>query len=424
MIYYYNRVNIPARRLLNSKDKKEVKVNFEKTNQKNQSSAPMQHNRTAAELFLLGATQLLLSLYLPITLFLNINELVLQAISIVASVLAVFAFSRLSVSRKGIVSYILILVIGFMMLGTVMSGFVASLIGSIYILAYLLIISEKSWGKLLALMPSLLAYIISSLLLTGPVLALVALVHLLAAILLAYSFSKKLGRVSVICHTSLGIILTFLIGVAAVFLTFYGTDISALGTAVETMRSFFIRSLSDAFSTVYTTLGVTLSSVDSAELSSVIVNTLFNLLPAIVIIISNIIAFMLQSIMTAFFIKKDTSREDAASMLSFEMSTVSAVVFLTSFLIAAILSNEISVWSATAENISLILMPGLIYTAVFALKVLLFSKNPSCFSALLYIGCIMLFFYIPSVMFTIGALAGAVIIIINNVKKAKAQKSK
>lgn len=402
---------------------KEVIVNFERINTNTQNKqtkkAPIPRK---AELFLLGAIHLLLSLYLPAALFLDVNELVLQAVSVAASVFAAFAFARLSRRGKGVISYVLILVACFMFLGTIICGLAASFVGSAYILSYMLVSFKSKRDKLLAFVPAILSYIISAVLLANPAYAAVSLAYIPASALLSYAFSKKLGRISSICHTSVGIVLTLVLAAAAVYSASYGTDLSMISSAFDSAKASLHELISETFYAIYNEIGYELSSFDSAELASVIVNTAFNLLPAIIIVISNVIAFILQSMLASCFINNDTPKEEIRNMVAFDMSIVSAIVFLVAFLVAAIFSNEISVLSVTAENIAIILMPGLIFTAVIALQGIIFGKNASCFGIIVYFAAILMFFYIPSIMFTVSALAGSVIVILNNVAKSKANK--
>ena len=121
----------------------------------------------------------------------------------------------------------------------------------------------------------------------------------------------------------------------------------------------------------------------------------------------------------------ETDKTKISKMIIFEMSLISAIVFIISFVTMMILSfSGISVWSVTAENIAIILMPGLLFSAFAAFRGFLLLKNNSCLGALLYLISIMMIFYIPTVMIPLGSFAGAVLIILNNISKYRANHKK
>ena len=254
---------------------------------------------------------------------------------------------------------------------------------------------------------------------------LTALLHLPAALVLTYCFSKKTDRISTICRTSCAILLSFTAVFAVSFILKHGADLEALRASIEEVRVAVTDFLANSLYTVYAQVPeMAMSMTDAFELSSTAVNTVFNLLPAIVIIISNIIAFFLQSTMTTILIQGETDKEKIRHLVAFDMSLISAIVFLAAFLVTAILSSEMSVWSVTAENVAMILIPGLSFTALIALRQLIFSKKPSCFGAITYLLSIIVLFYIPAVMLSLYAFAGAVVIILNNIAKHKLNKKK
>lgn len=371
---------------------------------------------------------LLIAFYAPIALFLNISSTLLQVISIAAAVVSIVIFSKLSRSTRTAISFSLTLVAFFAFLGPVLCGLAASFAGSVCVLSYSLIKAKKLQLKLFAIAPALIAYLAASALLSNFVLALVALIHIPAALALGYAFVKGLDRVSSICRTSAAIILTLVIPAAIYFFVKYGTDFSLLGSLVDSLKANTINLLSDTLYRLYsemTELGISMSMTDAIDVSTYAVNSVFNLLPALTILLANLISFALQSMMTSILIVGETDKEKISRMLLFDMSLISAIVFIVSFLTTLILSvSGISVWSVTAENIALILMPGLIFCAFSAFRGFIFLKNRSCFGVLLYLVSIMLIFYIPLVVLPLSSFAGAVLIILNNISKYRANHKK
>ena len=375
---------------------------------------------TSVDLLLAGAVYLLLAVYLPFAFFTNINMTVLQAISIAAAVACAFAISRISGAKKPS-GAILLLIACFIFLGTVLCGLVASLLGCVCILGFLFMSAKNTSTKIFSLLPAVAAYLIAFLIVGSPVAAALALVHIPAAIALAYAFKKKLPRVSAICHISVGIILGVTAISAAWFISSHGLNLKSLVETVSAVKQSLTETLA---STLFSLSGelMEISQTDAKDISTVVVGATFNLLPAIVVVLSNILAFFIQSMMTRIMIKRAQSKEDIKTMMAFEMSLVSAIIFLVAMLAAVIFAEELSVWSVTAENVMFILMPGLIFTAVGTLRAFMFAKGPSCLGTLAYIAIIGSFVYLPTVMLPLSSIAGSTIIIIHNILKAKAEK--
>lgn len=379
-----------------------------------------QNGTPSSSLLLAGIIYLLLAVYLPVAFFTNINITVLQVISIAAAVACAFAISRLSGAKKPSGS-ILLLIGCFIFLGTVLCGLVAALLGTVCILGYLLISAKNTATKIFLLFPAIAAYIITCFLIGSPIAAAIALVHIPAAIALAYAFKKKLSRISAICHISVGIILGVAAISAAWFIKSYGLSLDTLISIINTTKQNLIEALANALFSFSGEL-LKISLTDARELSGVVITATFNLLPAIVVVLSNILAFFIQSMMTRMLLRSTKNKEDIKTMVAFEMSLVSAILFLVTMIAAAVLSKNVSVWSVTVENVMFILMPGLIFTAVGTLRAFMFAKGHSCLGFLAYIAIVMSFFYLPTIMLPLGSIAGSAIIIIHNVLRSKAEK--
>lgn len=371
---------------------------------------------------------LLIAFYAPIALFFDIYTTPLQVISIAAAAASIIIFAKLSRSTKTAVSYSLILVAAFAFVGPVICGLIASFIGSVCALSYSLIKAKNLQIKLFAIAPSLVAYLAASALLGNFVFSLVSLAHIPAALALGYAFSKGVDRVSSICRTSAAIMLTAIIPASVYFILKYGTDLSVLSTIIESLKESTTNLLADTLYMLYsemTELGISMSMTDATDLSTYAVNAAFNLLPALIVIIANLISFALQSMLTSILIVGETDKAKITKMVVFEMSLISAIVFLISFIAMFALSTSgISVWAVTAENIALILMPGLLFSAFAAFRGFIFIKSRSCFGVILYLVSIMMIFYIPTVIIPLASFAGAVLIILNNISKYRANHKK
>ena len=94
------------------------------------------------------------------------------------------------------------------------------------------------------------------------------------------------------------------------------------------------------------------------------------------------------------------------------------VFLLSSILGLAFIKSDVTVWLVTAENVAIILMPGMILTAIMMLRGLTATQK-GCLPSLIYFGIIFSMLYIPTVMIPLVSVAGAVTVILNNIAKHK-----
>lgn len=391
------------------------------------NNIPKTVHRTPANPIIICAVYFIITLYLPIALsmalFSDIDPTILEGISVAATAAAVLGLYAIIKTARPVVSFAMTFGILLIFAGSVICGISAAFIGSVYLLSYLLISNKKISNRFFILALAPVSYLLCAALLGNFLLSLTALLHIPAALVLTYCFSKKIDRISTICRTSCAILLSFGAALAVPFILRHGANLDLLRSSIASVRIAVTDLMADTLFTLYSQVPeMAISMTDALELSGSVVNTVFNLLPAIVVIVSNIAAFFLQSTMTTILIQGQTDKEQIRHMVAFDMSLISAIVFLATFLVSAVLSSEMSVWSVTAENIAMILIPGLVFTALIALRQLIFSKKPSCFGAIGYLLSIMVLFYIPAVMLSLYAVAGAVVIILNNIAKRKLTK--
>ena len=387
----------------------------------NNSAKP--ERRTPASPLVISAIYFIITLYIPIALFADLSLTVIEGISIAVAAAVVLGLYAIIKTARPVISFAMTFGIILIFLSSIICGIAAAFIGSVYLLSYLLISIKKTSGRFFVLMLAPLSYLLCAALLGNFLVSLTALLHVPAALVLTYCFSKRTDRISTICRTSCAILLSFGAVFAVYFVLKHGSDLDALRSSIDGARIALTDFLANTLFTLYSQIPeMSMSMTDALELSSTAVNTVFNLLPAIVVISCNIVAFFLQSTMTTILIQGETDKEKIRPMVAFDMSLISAIVFLAALLVSAILSKDMSVWSVTAENIAIILIPGLVFTALIALRQLIFSKKPSCFGAITYLLSIIVLFYIPAVMLSLYAVAGAVVIILNNIAKHKLKK--
>ncbi|MBQ9113064.1 MAG: DUF2232 domain-containing protein [Clostridia bacterium] len=357
--------------------------------------------------------------FIPAALYLNVNEFVINIGALVMCLLSVSVMAKAAGSWRNITGYAITVFILVFFFGAVLPvGLFAAFASATCIYALLLVKypSPFWWG--LPIIP-----FAASLFLAGNAAGVVASVATLpCALMLAYSAKKKLDRVGTVCRVSFGICaiiaISFLISVYSV----YGKiSLEAARTLIDELRAEVTSTLISATDRMADLMNST--DIPVGDLSAYVestVSSVFNLLPAMIIVISNIISYIIHSLFLSIYSTTDEERKEMLPMLGFEMSLISAFVYLISLILAFVLvSDGLALWGAAAENIMLILAPGLIITALGALKMITAHKGPSCFGTLIYLLVIfmLLSFSIPAILIT--AAAGAVVIIISHFSKKK-----
>ncbi len=404
-------------------EEKTIKLNI-----KNLSAKPL--TVSTPILMAVGIIYLLQTLFIPTALFVDINGVVLQFISLISFISAYFIYSRLINNSKSsiplILSVVLCLVLGEAVL---LLATAVSLIFSVCTLSYILGTKNKSTVKIIFSLIPVFSWLIASLLLSDPLIAALALAHIPAAILLAHSISKGYPRVSTICRISVGFIISVFAIAATCFFLKNGTDVKLLpeliANAKESLTTFYYNILSSEYASLLLyEEGMQISATDMMTIASSAVNTLFIFLPALVVTLTNILAFIVHSVTLKTLLRTQEDRAKILPMFSFDMSLLSAIVFLVSFTVSALMSEaELSVLSVGLSNIAIIFMPGLIYTAIMTFNTVLAMK-PSCGGMLLYLALIFVTVNFASVMFPLVSVAGAVVIIILSITKYRLLKKK
>ncbi|MBE6577363.1 MAG: DUF2232 domain-containing protein [Ruminococcaceae bacterium] len=371
-------------------------------------------------------TTALLSLYvvfaacfIPIVMFVNVGDLVLSAISLAACALSIAALSFAAGSFKSIFGYA-ITVIALIFLGAtaVPLGLFSSFAAGACVYAYLLL---KQRTPFLYGIPAIAPIIVT--LVTGQLTYIIlSLLWLPCSLLLFYTVKKRLARVSAICHVSAGICLGIVVLLGIFVFSIYGSvSMSALRTFVDEIKHQTVVMMNLVIDEMASAMGEL--PIDLKSYVEMAVQTVFNLLPAIIIIIGNVFAYVMHSMILSVCFSSDEDRKEVLPLLSFEMSLVSAIVFIISLVLAFLLvAGDMAFYGAIAENVMLILCPGLILTTLGALRMLTTRKGPSCLGSLLYFGVIFMIcsFSIPVII--ICSIAGAILIILSNIAKLRSDK--
>lgn len=370
---------------------------------------------------LFGLYYVLACVYAPLCAFLNINVTALSVISLVICVLGVAVMARAAKGFRAVAVYTVILG-AFMFLGgsLVFAGMFSAFATAVCIFAHLQLShpSPFIWGlPIIALTVTLVV--------TGSMVAAVlSLSALPAAIALAWAVRSQTDKVSAICRISFGIC----VSVVAVFLctvyTNYGSvSFELCRQAIDRAREFSIELIKLTAKEMESIMGTSVMAFEDDNIAYV-VSVIFNVLPAIVIMLANVVSYVIHSMFLSIRFLSMEDKKQALPMLSFEMSLVSAIVFLLSLVLSWVLSIEGStVTVAVVQNLVLILIPGLIITALAGIRVLTMRKGPSCLGTLVYIGAIFLIATLSPIVIISASILGAILIIITNIAKAKAKKN-
>ena len=207
------------------------------------------------------------------------------------------------------------------------------------------------------------------------------------------------NRVGVICATALTFGLTVAVLFAISLLQALGTlQPAALAEALESFRLEFISELHnqpmpEGLTPDLIELWNEMRTYANVENT---VNTVFNLLPAICTVTALVFATLCQSIQHAAL--RAFGHEDCVTdrVKTFEMSLLSCVVFLIAAL-SVMLSRGVhsTFFGAVAENIYIILLPGLALAGLLRVTRSLTKKGPRAMGCLFYVitlGFCLLFF--------------------------------
>ncbi len=377
------------------------------------------NNKNLISTALLSLYVVFAACYIPIVLLMNIGELPLMALSLIACALSVAALAFAAGSFKSIFGYAMT-VIALIFLGATALpiGLFSSFAVGACIYAYLLLKQRSAFlYGIPAIAPIIIALVTKQL--TGIILS---LIWIPCALLLFYAVKKRLARVSAICHISVGICLGIVVLLGMFVFSIYGSiTMTTLRAFVDEIKHQTIVMMNVMIDEMASAVGdMPINLKDYVEMA---VQTVFNLMPAIIIVIGNVGAYVMHSMLLSVCFNSDEERKEVLPMLSFEMSLSSAIIFITSLVLAFVLvTGDLAFYGAIAENIMLILCPGLILTTLGALRMLTTRKGPSCLGSLLYFGVIFMLcsFSLPAII--ICSIAGAILVILSHISKMRSEK--
>ena len=211
-------------------------------------------------------------------------------------------------------------------------------------------------------------------------------------------------RVGVICATSLALGVTLLAAIALLVFHQLGTlSLDALAAEVEALREALINDITSA------KIPEGMDPEMVAELEKLLtyssarnmVNSVFNLLPALFVVAVNIISAVAQMILHSTLRVFGFEESLTDRVRAFRMSLISCLVFLAAYFVFFTESEDASTLAGTvAQNIYMILMPGLALAGMIRITGALTRKGPRGLGCLFYIILIIpcLFIFAPFVL--------------------------
>lgn len=353
------------------------------------------------------------------------SELIASLVTLASVALSVFGIIicvNASGSVKPILPFIIITALLFL---TSASATSASIIPLIFISVALFAYLCESLASHLLLLAAIPAYAITFLVLRDYILSLFSLVVILSGYLLHRAYKTGEQRVGSICRLSVALGASSLAILSLLLYANYGSSmLDALKAFFDTLREMIVENMAQTLflATEQISSGVLLEA-DLFELASVTVTEVFNILPAIIIILLFIISYVIHSLYVALIIPITEDKERIQNAVTFKMSVTSAVIFIVSALALLILSQtEKAMYAAAAQNIYVIFFPGLSVIAIGFFLGRSRSQGASCLGFLFNIALIGSFIYAPHVAFPVASFIGAGVVIFSAFRAKKKDK--
>ncbi len=393
---------------------------FEEKEQKNNKNTP----GAAATFILLSAFYVFSCVYLPTSTLANLGVWLSAVLALGVCVAAVLAIIRMSGSVHPILGYIII-VGAFLLLGGAFLplSLLVSFVSGTVVYSYLL--SEKRSAAVFGL--PLVAALLAMLITRSPMGIALSLCSLPASVMLFFAIKNKVSRVGAVCRISFGIVLSVLAFLGLyIYITLGELSAETIKSLINFAKEQLTLLLSDMLAEIGELVGELFVSLETESLISLMVSTVFNLLPAMIITLANIAAYIIHSLyISSQYSASRESRKEALPMLTFDMSIFSAVIYIISAVLSFTLTaGSAAIYGTVAQNLLLILVPGLVLTALAYIRSFSISRGPSCLGTLLYFGVIFLVVGLNPIVLAFVASVGAVFIIVSHIARYRKEHGK
>jgi hypothetical protein len=222
-------------------------------------------------------------------------------------------------------------------------------------------------SKWLVLIP-LASYITAFVMCGDPWMSIISLTAFPAAGMLAYQTMRNERRVGVICTTSLIYGLCMACGYVLLLLLQNGSvSLAEMVRELDAVREEVIalilqtEPLMQMLENTYKELGVNVREVVVS-----LVNLMFNLLPGMVIVLINLMAYTAQLLCTRAYVGTGMKALATKTAQLFILSVFSGVVYLFCFVVT-LFSGASNMFMAVIHNLLLVLLPGMTLVGVFKL---------------------------------------------------------
>lgn len=243
-----------------------------------------------------------------------------------------------------------------------------------------------------------------------------------AALLLAIATWTGQRRTTAICYTMAGFLLSVVALLVIYFMTTYGSiERDVIVAHFETQREWIVDlllSMRDEMLAILNGQGMqqsemytTLQTLMSREMLVNLVALIYNILPAVVIVICSIMAYEAQSLLCGAYCNLGMKKMLTPATVAFTMSTVSAIIYLLTFFVTMLVPVD-GLFMAVVQNFSIILTPGMVlvgYASVmFRFRT---AKGSSRFFLLFLLFTVLC--CSPGAIFNVLAFVGAVTVLIS-----------
>ena len=343
-------------------------------------------------------------------------------LAVAMPVAGIAVLSKLTASIKPLVPFCIIVAL-ILFMGADLGASSAIAVTLLLFAAAAYLFRNKLWY--LAIFACAVSCVLTYLLTKNILIAVCSAAFLPTAIALYLSFEKKLQRVGAVCAMSVTLGVTFIL----LFLAFI---YSKEGNIYPSVIKGFFNSLRDTLTvTVADTLVATsaqleapISAADALSLTTSAVALAFNLFPAIITILLFVISYVTHSLYISSISPTVEDNKDIVHAISFKMSLASALIFLVAFFAALILDYEgLGLYATAAQNIYLMLFPGLSLITFGFIGSFSKNKGASCLTSLIYFAIFGLILFVPGIaagvagaVISISAFVGAVLVIVSTIK--------
>ena len=345
--------------------------------------------------------------------------MVAEGLSLASLLLLAFGLWRLTRTARGILPVLITvgIFLAYLTQSLIPTAVLVGLIFGVGVGSSLLALADKRQLTLFAAVP-VLAYGVTLLLSKDPVGSVAALVPFPPMIVLAYGTRRSAAaedgptRIGVICATTLASILSLGAMIALSLYRHLGSlELTVLKEALEVFRESLVQEI---ISMELPTEGMTSEAI--AEMKEMFtyanvsnrMDSLFNILPGLAVVTVNILAATAQLIQHAALREMGHNDSLTGRVKVFRLSLVSCVVFLAAYLVAVLENAAVATLAGTvAQNIYIILLPGLALEAMVRMMTALTQKGPHKLGCLFYLVLLIpcLFFIAPFALAIIEVIA-------------------